>query len=179
MHVTELLYHKHLCTVTFQILRTASIIGAIFHRPDDWGSTHVWNVGLQETTRRNILKGSDLHTLRRENLKRHRCIPMFRWSINCLWLIWKSVEYYIRRRTMCYLIAARKLIQFRRLALFLPRVHLALLQRSAYRPPVRCLFRPYAWHSCRTNCSMDTANCYCIRKRKLCSFEWKLSLVLN
>jgi hypothetical protein len=26
MHVTELLYHKHLCTVTFQILRTASII---------------------------------------------------------------------------------------------------------------------------------------------------------
>jgi hypothetical protein len=35
--------------------------------------TSEWSVNYNETTRRNIPKGSNLHTRRRENLKPHMC----------------------------------------------------------------------------------------------------------
>jgi hypothetical protein len=42
------------------------------HRPDDGGSTHLWNVvDIQLRTRQYIPEDSDHHTRRRENLKSH------------------------------------------------------------------------------------------------------------
>jgi hypothetical protein len=40
------------------------------HRPHDWDSMHVWNVGV--FTRLYIPEGRNRHTRRRENLKSHR-----------------------------------------------------------------------------------------------------------
>jgi hypothetical protein len=50
-------------------VRTASIIRAVIHLPDDGGSTH------DVTTRRYIPEDSKLHTRRRENLKSHIILP--------------------------------------------------------------------------------------------------------
>jgi hypothetical protein len=48
-----------------------SLLGYTDSRPDDGGSTYLWNVDRHMTTRQYIPEDSEFHTSRRENLKSH------------------------------------------------------------------------------------------------------------